>query len=149
MKIMSIWAAAVVFAMLVIARVLVAGDGLPENNPEIIFVNGNPGVVLDATSYRRDVEGWTPGMDDLQAAEDAVMTVAVRDDRDPFLFGYRQYAGFVEDGERKIVVHSMCQRLDGWDQKFLLVLDGGPCFWQATYNAETGEVETFYVNGQA
>lgn len=148
MKMPSIWAVAIVFATLVIARGLVAGDGMPQGNP-VISINGNPGVVLDATSYQRGAEGWTPSMDDLQAAEDAVMTVAAQDERNPLPFGYRQYAGIVEDGERKIVIHSMCKRLDGWGQEFLLVLDGGPCFWQATYNADTGEVETFYVNGQA
>lgn len=149
MKIASIWVIAVVFATLAIGQGLFAGDGATVGDADVLFINGNPGVVFEATEYRRDAEGWTPGTDDLQAAEDAVMAVAVSDDRDPVLFGYRQYAGYMEDGERKIVIHSMCKPLDGWGQSFLIVLDGGPCFWQAAYNADTGEVETFYVNGQA
>lgn len=149
MHIHSKWAVAIIFMSFLIVRGLFAADAVSDHNPDVIAVNGNPAVVFDATSYQRDAEGWTPTMDDLLAAEDAVMEVAAQDDRGAFVFGYRQYAGFMEDGERKIVIHSMCKSLDDWDKHFLLVLDGGPCFWQATYNVDTSEVEHFYVNGNA
>jgi len=149
MHIHSKWAVAVIFMSFLIMRGLFAADAVSDRSPDVISVNGNPAVVFDATSYQRDAEGWAPTMDDLLAAEDAVMEVAAEDDRGPFVSGYRQYAGTIEDGERKIAIHSMCKPLEDWDKHFLLVLDGGPCFWQATYNADTGEVEMFYVNGSA
>lgn len=114
-----------------------------------VEIDGNPGVILDASNYRPDADGWSPSADHLQAAEDAVLVVALADDREPMLGGYRQYVGVVEDGERKVIINSMCKHFDGWDKTYIEIMDGGPCFWNAVYNVESGEVESLVVNGQA
>lgn len=114
----------------------------------MVEVNGHPGVILKVATYRHEVDGWTPTLDDLQAAEDAVLT-APAGRREPQIDGYRQYVGIIEDGQRKIVVNSMCMELDGWTEGYIEVGDGGSCFWQAVYNVETGELESLVVNGEA
>lgn len=112
-----------------------------------VEINGNPGVILDVSAYSDGLDGWAPGEAQLQDAEDAVTAAA--DDREPVLDGYRQYVGIVEDGERKIVINSMCQAFEDWESEYIEVMDGGPCFWNAVYNVETGELETLIVNGEA
>jgi hypothetical protein len=122
-------------------------ESRPSGSP--VQINGNPGVILPASAYRTDAENWTPTSDQIQEAEDAVTVAAPFDGRDPILDGYRQYVGIVEDGQRKIVVNSMCTEFDGWEENFIQIEDGGPCFWQALYNVETQEIESLVVNGQA
>ena len=114
----------------------------------MVEVNGNPGVILEASAYRPDAEGWSPDLASLQAAEDAVAAESTGD-RAPQLDGYRQYVGIVEEGDRKVIVNSMCQEIDGWDSSYIEVADGGPCFWNAVYNVDTGELELLIVNGEA
>jgi nitrite reductase/ring-hydroxylating ferredoxin subunit len=84
----------------------------------------------------------------LQAAEDAVLA-APSGVREPVIEGFRQYVGIVEDGDRKIVINSMCQHIDGWETSYIEVMDGGSCFWNAIYNVDTGEIESLIVNGEA
>lgn len=124
-----------------------------------VTVNGNPGVIAprhvasDLARSDDTVEGyWLPGEDWLTRAEDAVRREAdgIPDpDRVPRLDGYRQYAGLIENGERKIHISSMCTELSGWRSSPIMVMDGGPCFWIALYNADTDEIEALMVNGQA
>jgi hypothetical protein len=118
----------------------------PPSSP--VTINGNPGVILDVSLYGRDTDRWTPSEADLQAAEDAVLT-APSGDREPVIEGYRQYVGIVENGERKIVINSMCQQVDDWETSYIEVMDGGACFWNAVYNVDTGELESLIVNGEA
>lgn len=124
-----------------------------------VTVNGLPGVVMprdvarDVIWAEGEIEGyWLPGEPRLEAAEDAIAERAgliEEPDRAPMLAGYRQYGGFIEHGERKIFVNSFCKDFDDWRGQYILVMDGGPCFWNAVYNVDTGEVEHLYVNGSA
>jgi hypothetical protein len=113
-----------------------------------VEINGNPGVILDATAYHPDAEGWTPDLPALQAAEDAVLA-APAGDRTPQVDGFRQYVGIIDEGDRKVVVNSLCVEFDGWTEAYIEVMDGGSCFWHALYNVETGELEFLIVNGEA
>lgn len=110
-----------------------------------VEINGNPGVILPAESG----ENWTPSEEYLQAAEDAVETETRNSERPPVLDGYRQYIGIVEDGQRKVRINSMCSEVDNWRIRLIEIEDGGPCYWGATYNVETGEIESLVVNGEA
>jgi hypothetical protein len=120
----------------------------PTTTNVMVEINGNPGVILDVSTYRHDAEGWTPDVEHLQAAEDAVL-VAPPGPRVPEIEGYRQYVGIVEDGDRKIIINSMCMEIDGWTEKYIQIEDGGSCFWEAQYNVDTGELESLIVNGEA
>ncbi|HWV23585.1 MAG TPA: hypothetical protein VNZ58_05305, partial [Thermomicrobiales bacterium] len=95
---------------------------------------------------------WLPGVSWLEKAEEAVTVAAsaIPDPaRQPILGGYRQYAGVVVNGERKIFINSFCKEFGGWRSQYILVMDGGPCFWSALYDVTTGEIERLYVNGSA
>lgn len=129
-------------------NVAVATVVAPPPASSMIEINGNPGVILDVAAYDRDLEGWTPSEADLQAAENAVLA-APAGDREPEIEGYRQYVGIIEEGERKIVINSMCDQVDGWKDAYVMIADGGPCYWNALYNVETGELEYLVVNGEA
>jgi hypothetical protein len=114
-----------------------------------VTINGNEGVVLPEGAAPDLIQGsgiepagyWSPHQEDLVAAEDALADQS---------HGYRQYAGFIEDGERKIYINAFCDDpgMD-WKRNVVFVMDGGACYWQAVYNVDTGEVEMLIVNGEA
>jgi hypothetical protein len=125
-----------------------------------VAINGHEGVVLPE-SAARDMLAWTgiepesywvPSEADLQQAEDAVAAYAagMAADDAPMIDGRRQYAGFVEGGERKLYVNSFCgEGFPDWQSNIVFVMDGGSCFWQAVYNVDFGEIEQLMVNGEA
>jgi hypothetical protein len=150
--------------LLLVLRLFGGAVDIEEVAPEprewiAVTVNGNPGVVAprhvasDLARSDDTVEGyWLPGEDWLARAEDAVTLEAARISDPqwvPMLDGYRQYAGLIENGERKIHISSMCQEFEGWRSSAIMVMDGGPCFWIALYNVDTNEIESLMVNGQA
>lgn len=124
-----------------------------------VTVNGNSGVVAprhmasDLARSDDTVEGyWLPSEEWLIRAENAVRREAAGitdEQRAPILDGNRQYAGLIENDERKIHISSMCVEIEGWRSSAIMVMDGGPCFWVALYNADTDEIESLMVNGQA
>lgn len=119
-------------------------------------VNGLPGVIMprdiaESVIWSEDeIDGyWLPGEPWLEAADQAIADRAERIEdpqRTPVLGSYRQYGGFIENGERKIYINAFCVELDNWKRGYVMVMDGGPCFWNAVYNVNTGEVEHLYVN---
>lgn len=122
--------------------------GLPESEWTTVQVGENQGVVLpprDAPGLLLgpgvEAEGfWYPRDEHLLAAEDAL-----RDQS----HGYRQYAGYIEDGQRKIAINAFCTSFRNWRREVIFVMDGGDCYWQAIYNVTTGEVDMLTVNGEA
>jgi len=124
-----------------------------------VSVNGTEGVVAprnqadDMVWSAEPIEGyWLPGEEWLTQAEDAVALTSAGisvEQRQPTLGGYRQYAGFIVDGERKIYINAMCTEIDGWRTGGVMVMDGGNCFWTAVYNVDSGELESLSVNGDA
>lgn len=124
--------------------------GLPPGTSGPILVNGHVGVILEVDESWTTAEGWTPDMEHLQAAEEAL------DDYDtgalspePRMDATRQYIGMVIDGQRHIHINAFCDDQPNWETELVLVLDGGGCFWQAGYNVETGDITGFSVNGHA
>jgi glutaminyl-peptide cyclotransferase len=69
------------------------------------------------------------------------------------LAGYkRQYIGFVEDGRRKIQVHSFYEGWGGsldWRKDIVLVFDGGDDFFDVIYDVTSGTFSDFGTNGYA
>jgi hypothetical protein len=62
----------------------------------------------------------------------------------------RQYLGILENGEQIIYANFFCDAtFEEWRQEFVLVNDGGDCFFQVKYNVATGEFYDFSVNGEA
>jgi hypothetical protein len=61
----------------------------------------------------------------------------------------RQYLGFDTDAGPVLVINATCD--PGFDTAngVVIVMDGGDCFWQATYDLTTHEFTHFSVNGDA
>jgi len=98
---------------------------------------------------------WTPGADEVVAADEllAEHIEAVPDLGVSAVDTYaRQYVG-VGDDEDLVSVNALCEEsldsFEDWEDEPILVNDGGPCFWQATVDLATGEVDPFTVNGNA
>ena len=62
----------------------------------------------------------------------------------------RQYLGVIEGGERVIYANFFCRIDEGieWAREFVLVMDGGDCYFQVTYHPQSGEFSDFSVNGE-
>ncbi len=86
---------------------------------------------------------WTPTLMDVEAAEAVIAT-------EQGVFDHmRQYAGFIENGERKIFVNGFCDALGiDWTSERVLVDGGGDCFFTAIYNVDQSGLETFRFNGE-
>lgn len=151
----------VIVPVILLLLALAPSDGAvtPLARPWIeVTINGNPGVLLPREAAYQlvsgdDVEGyWLPGEEWLAEAENAVVKATSEipdEERRPRIEGYRQFAGFMLDGQRMIAINSFCDEFEGWRQSVVYVADGGACYWQATYNATTGELTRLMVNGHA
>jgi hypothetical protein len=114
---------------------------------EAITVDGHEAVILseeDALRYAWDdvEDSWMPAVADIEEAETAIR------EQEGDLDHMRQYLGWIVDGERVIYVNGFCDDLGrNWHAEYIAVDDGGECFFSATYNVDTGELEYFSYNG--
>lgn len=107
------------------------------------------GTVVDAESRvprRADVERFEealPPTGKFTGVPDSPETVELDE-------GYvRQYTELVAEGERRLLVQGICDP-DGypeWESRWLVVADGGSCFWEALMDAESGEILRFGFHG--
>lgn len=111
----------------------------------VIVGSGDASLFVDSLGLDLDDDAyWRPAVADVEAAEAALTDEAGELDH------MRQYAGYTEDGERKIFINGFCDALGvDWRERPVFVDDGGECFFTAIYNVESGEVERFQFNGQA
>lgn len=86
---------------------------------------------------------WTPSVSDIIAAEEAIA------EEEGELDHFRQYVGFTEVGDQKIYVNGFCNEEPNWRSQTVFVMDGGDCFFSASYNVDTGELDYFRFNGDA
>jgi hypothetical protein len=113
---------------------------------ELVEVDGVQGVIVapsDVAGFGLPEPYWSPTATDVVEVEKAIS------ESQGELEHYRQYAGFTEDGERKILVNGFCNAESDWTSEIVFVLDGGECYFTAIYNVETAELESFMFNGEA
>ena len=71
----------------------------------------------------------------------------------PKLAGYkRQYFGFTIVGKRQILLNAFCDAggpKDYWRSQVVFVLDGGECYFQASYDPATKSFTSLSINGEA
>ena len=106
------------------------------------------------------IEYWTPTEENILALEDALGSY-LQENPDRFrnleipvwerLDEYnRQYIGLVLDGEQIIYANYFCTDLEtDWKKDFVIVMDGGECFFQVKYNVKSAEFFDLQVNGDA
>ena len=118
---------------------------------EVVQVGGVEGVIVSEVNgpmfrmFFTDVDSyWTPTVDDVTAAENAIAAEQGE------LEHMRQYVGFLENGEQKIYINGFCDAFHmNWQTEPVFVDDGGECYFNAVYNTETYELESFNFNGEA
>ena len=157
--------ALVLFAVVLLAAACGDDSGSTQDDDQ----NFNPGVdgtedalpdgtvVFDPDEVESDSYGepttWTPAVDDIEEAEAALQDHLAEEadlGLDPFDSYHRQYVG-IGDGEDVVSVNALCEGsgLEDWEDQFIVVADGGTCFWQAHVDLGTGEVDPLTVNGEA
>lgn len=112
----------------------------------LVEVEGVRGVIVApeaGAAFGLSEPYWAPTVADVADAEVAIA------EAEGVLDHTRQYAGFTEDGERKILVNGFCTEEPYWTHDIVMVMDGGACFFTAIYNADTAELESFRFNGDA
>ena len=78
---------------------------------------------------------------------------------------YRQYVPYInKNGERVIKINAFCEILENppspekginewtemdWKNEYVMVFDGGNCYWQITINIDTKTYKDLMVNGAA
>ena len=123
-------------------------------------------VILSNTSCWSEIK-WTPteeqtvkalvSIEQLLNGPDALKKFGERQAKEvaeirEHFAGYRvQFCGVIEDGRRRI--HCNFFRADEdtpyWKNNYVLVFDGGAWYWNISYDSETGEFFSFWINGYA
>lgn len=110
--------------------------------------------------YREAGESWTPQPEQIAALEAALVPFLQNAD-DPWLKPdppiwerlpdyERQYAGLVEEGQRIIYGNFFCDgEIFEWQQEWIVVDDGGDCYFQIKYDVERDRLFDLSVNGAA
>lgn len=133
------------------------------NNPIVITTESYSGVIFPANyvNLEYDVPSvdsyWTADSADIETLEYALPLYLethanyFRRDILAQLPNYaRQYVGFRVDGIDYIYLNAICATNDlDWQSEFIVVSDGGDCFFQVTYQLDTGEFSNLMVNGEA
>lgn len=111
----------------------------------VIVAPSDAGLFVDSLGLELEDDAyWRPTVGDAGAAERALAEEAGE------LEHMRQYAGFIESGERKIYINGFCDAFGvDWRERPVLVDDGGDCFFMAIYNVDAAELERFRFNGEA
>lgn len=154
-------------AILFLACPLLTEMGSSSDSPIYLDTDDYEGVILPAAQFEdfhlwagiEEPDGfWMPSADDIAELE-VNLTEFIEENEDEFrrdivedLPDYiRQYLGYVAEGQRWIYVNALCNHGDGldWETDIVFVADGGDCFFQVIYNADTGEFSDLSINGEA
>ncbi len=99
---------------------------------------------------------WEPTFQDVALLETFVDTylreeLAEVDLAERFRDYYRQYFGYVVDGERYIYGNFFCEIPSefNWRNTLLDVMDGGDCYFQVQYRVQDGAITALTINGEA
>ncbi|HWQ14170.1 MAG TPA: hypothetical protein VNL77_15330 [Roseiflexaceae bacterium] len=119
------------------------------------------GVIVpeqDADAFDSRADGyWTPVETDVRALEAGLpgFLHSAAAERSPELWrrqaAYkRQYAGLIRAGRRLVYASFLCSTHgDDWRRQVVVVLDGGDCYFQLTYDVERGTYGDLVINGEA
>ena len=113
---------------------------------------------LNEWLFPDDAEYWSTNATDILAVEDGVTTFLQENESAFFtdipvwqrLNEYkRQYIGVILDGKKIIYANFFCSDQPDWKENFVLVMDGGACYFQFNFDPNTGEFFELQVNGEA
>jgi hypothetical protein len=105
-------------------------------------------------------DSWEPTLGDIEDVEanlPQISTLTKLDPNpgtridDPRQY-FRQYLAVVVKGKKMILLNAFCsnqERKNDWRKHLVFVLDGGKCFWHATYDPAAARFSDLKVNGVA
>jgi len=114
---------------------------------------------LDDGTVVEEVSSFVPTEADVRRFEDQVdaalpgAATPHGDDAPDDLDGYvRQYTGVEGSGNRHLVVAGICASAAEdmeWNEGWIVVNDGGTCFWDAEMDLDTGDILSLSFHGSA
>lgn len=148
------------------------GNKTDQNITEADFLNTEKETILIDTEWNdyNDYKQWNPDKNDFQILREAI-NKAIQNNEFDFLKKpiiksvktyYRQYIPYIdENGDRIIQINAFCiipevppnegknnkwGKMD-WKNEFVLIFDGGNCYWQMKINIDKKEYFDFRTNG--
>jgi hypothetical protein len=102
---------------------------------------------------------WTPTVADVAQLEDK-LEVYLRNSGVPRAdvvladldSSKRQYLGYGAAGRRMVFINGLCAAAahdPAWQTRLVVVLDGGPCFYQAHYDVQAATFVQLSISGEA
>lgn len=101
---------------------------------------------------------WSPSAADILAVEEGAAAF-LQENESAFFTDFpvwqrlneynRQYIGVVWDGRKILYGNFFCSDEPDWKENFVLVMDGGACYFQFKFDPNTGEFFQLQVNGEA
>lgn len=112
-----------------------------------------------AAGNKVEVQSWEPTVGDIQGLENDLPQIASLSENGPGASRHiddprrylRQYLAVVQDGQKKIFINALCSVQQGdpeWRKHLVIVVDGGPCYWQAFYDPTTQKFSDLTINGR-
>jgi hypothetical protein len=106
------------------------------------------------------VDYWTPTEEQVMALEAALVPFLESEIApDDYRYGFwdeiasykRQYFGIAFEAEQPLIyANYFCvDMFDQWLESYVLVMDGGDCFFQTIYDPATGTFSSLRINGEA
>ena len=140
-------------ALILIAAFVVScsSEASPEPEPEVEVLES---FGHTAVAFKGDGDGFLPTVEQVSEAEAALSDYLAKnrestDMRADWMTHNRQYAGVNTNGKQSIEIAGFCVRLEGFTEERIGVEDGGPCFWNADFEVDTGKILSIRTNGQA
>ena len=113
---------------------------------------------LNEWLFPDDVTYWSPSTADVLVVEEGVAAFLQENESAFFtdrpvwerLNEYnRQYVGMVWDERKILYANFFCNNEPDWKENFVLVMDGGACYFQFKFDPNIGEFFQLQVNGEA
>jgi len=141
-----------------------AGSDAIRKQGTLIRGTGFSGVIFPSDrkafqfEFTHDVGYWTPTESDVVIAESKLLpflkNAASKDRRISIILksiaSYkRQYVGIILGGQKQIFINLLCSEAPGdWTRKEIIVVDGGPCFFNVRFSNRTRTFSHLWINGE-
>ncbi len=133
-------------------------NNLTEENQDWVIVTKKQSEETGMASWLVNRDGfWTPSPDDILKLEETL--VAYLSKKSSYFYQQppvwerldeyqRQYVGLERDGKQIIYGNFFCDSMSlDWQKTFVVVIDGGDCYFQVEYDVEGGLFIMLAVNG--
>lgn len=138
---------------------LLSCSNLPEANQNwVIITRKQPERILIDSRLKESDGFWTPSANDIYKLEEGMAEYLNQNSRNftsqppawERLDEYqRQYIGIERGGKQIIYGNFFCEEDDNWRKEFVMVIDGGDCYFQVEYDVESGKFIYLAVNGES